>query len=79
VKVDPIELAESDTCPIGEPDPIDMATLNAICQRETCRHFLTVHSVGLAIHGKCRLTGCTCKGAMLTEAAIRRVKKGILP
>jgi hypothetical protein len=84
LKPDPKELADVDnvdeTCPlVQQPDPVESGLVNAMCQRGECGHFLTVHSLGMAIHGRCLLVGCKCTQAVLTEAAVIRVKKGILP
>lgn len=78
MKVDPEEVIDADACEISSPDT-SSSLANAMCQRETCGHYLTVHSSGLAIHGKCRLAGCRCPQAQLTDQARDRVKKGIMP
>jgi len=44
-----------------------------------CKHPLTTHSRGMIIHDRCLILGCGCKQAVLTQAARKKVKHGILP
>lgn len=49
------------------------------CQDPACGHALTLHTAGLVVHGRCLLQGCSCKRAVLTQSALRKIKHGIMP
>lgn len=66
---------------LSELDHGLLDTHDAFCNPDNggCRHPLTAHTRGMILHDRCMYLGCSCKKAVLTENAKRRVKHGLLP
>lgn len=80
--VESSSLVEPEACQIDASGPTESQSryevFNSFCQDPKCIHPLTVHTRGLTLHGRCLVVGCKCLEAKLTEAASKRVSKGVM-